>query len=56
MTVGCACLETLVTQLHGHYQDQLKADCPGCGKRLKRKRIDTKTVSSVHGPVTLQRP
>jgi hypothetical protein len=51
-----ACLEALATQLHGHYQDQRHADCPGCGTCLKRKRVDRKTVSTLHGPVTLPRP
>jgi hypothetical protein len=51
-----ACLETLATQLHGHYQDQLKADCPGCGKCLNRKRVDPKTMTTLQGPVTLSRP
>lgn len=50
------CLEALVTQLYDHYQDQSQADCPSCGQHLKRKRIDAKHVSSLHGAVTLQRP
>ena len=51
-----ACLQALAEQLHGHYQDQQQADCPGCGKCLNRKRVDRKTVTTLHGPVTLPRP
>jgi hypothetical protein len=51
-----ACLEALAGQLHGPYQAQLQADCPGCGKPLNRKRVDRKTVTTLHGPVTLERP
>ena len=51
-----ACLQSLAEQLHGHYQDQQQADCPGCGKCLNRKRVDAKTVTTLHGPVRLSRP
>jgi len=51
-----ACLEALSEQLYGHYQDQHQAECPGCGKCLNRKRFDPKTVTTLHGPMTLQRP
>ena len=51
-----ACLEALSEQLYSHYQDQHQGDCPGCGKCLNRKRVDPKTVTTLHGPMTLQRP
>jgi hypothetical protein len=51
-----ACLEAMATQLHGHYQDQRESDCPGCGKSLGRKRVDQRTVSTLHGPASFKRP
>jgi hypothetical protein len=50
------CLQALAEQLHGQYQHQRQADCPGCDKCLNRKRVDPKTVTTLHGPVTLSRP
>ena len=46
----------MATQLHGHYQDQRETDCPGCGQRLRRKRVEQRTLTTLHGPVRLQRP
>jgi hypothetical protein len=51
-----ACLEAIAMELHGHYQHQRESDCPGCGQRLGRKRVDEKTVTTLHGPVRLKRP
>jgi hypothetical protein len=51
-----ACLEAMARQLHGHYQDQRESDCPGCGKSLGRKRVDQRTVSTLHGPASFKRP
>jgi hypothetical protein len=50
------CLQALAEQLHGQYRHQQQADCPGCDKCLNRKRMDPKTVTTLHGPVTLSRP
>ncbi len=51
-----ACLQSLAEQLHGHYQHQQQAHCPDCGNCLNRKRVDGKTVTTLHGAVTLSRP
>ena len=50
------CLEALTQELYRHYSDQPQAECPGCGKRLKAKRIDRKTVSTLQGPISIARP
>ena len=50
------CLEALTQELYRHYRHQRQADCPGCGKRLNAKRIDRKTVSTLQGPMSVERP
>jgi hypothetical protein len=50
------CLASLAQGLHGHYREQRQALCPGCGTTLNRKRVDPRTVATLQGPVTLERP
>jgi hypothetical protein len=50
------CLEALTQELYRRHRDQRQADCPGCGKRLNRKRMDAKTVSTLQGKVRVERP
>ena len=50
------CLEALTQELYRQHRHQRQADCPGCGKRLKAKRIDRKTVSTLQGPISVERP
>lgn len=50
------CLEALTQELYRHHRHQQYADCPGCGKRLKAKRIDHKTASTLQGRISVERP
>jgi hypothetical protein len=50
------CLEALTQELYRHYGDQREAECPGCGKTLRAKRTDRKTVSTLQGKAGIERP
>jgi hypothetical protein len=50
------CLEALTQELYRHHRHQQRADCPACGKRLKAKRMDRKTVSTLQGKISVARP
>src|SRR5262245_8943845 len=50
-----ACLETVIRQHYAADLAQTEAVCP-CGRRLFRRRLDTKEISTLHGRVTLHRP
>jgi hypothetical protein len=51
-----ACLEAMSMELHGHYQHQRESDCPACGLRLGRKRVDQRTVTTLHGLARFKGP
>ena len=50
-----ACLETVIRQHYAADLAQTEAVCP-CGRRLFRRRLDAKEISTLHGRVTLHRP
>ncbi len=50
------CLEALTQELYRQHRHQRQTDCPGCGKRLNAKRLDRKTVSTLQGPISVERP
>ena len=50
-----ACLETVIRQQYAVELQQTEAVC-GCGRRLRRRRLDAKEISTLHGCVTLHRP
>ncbi len=50
-----ACLETVIRQQYAADLAQTEAVCP-CGRRLSRRRLDAKAISTLHGRVTLHRP
>jgi len=50
------CLEALTQELYRHHRHQRHTDCPGCDKRLKAKRMDHKTVSTLQGKISVERP
>ena len=50
-----ACLETVIRRQYAAELEQIEAVCP-CGRRLARRRLDAKEISTLHGRVTLQRP
>lgn len=51
-----ACLKAAIEKLYPEELDRQWADCPKCGKRLKRKRLDSKELSTLHGSFGLERP
>ena len=50
-----ACLETVIRQRYATDLAQTEAEC-SCGRRLCRRRLDPKEISTLHGRVTLHRP
>ena len=50
-----ACLETVIRQQYAADLAQTEAVCP-CGRRLRRRRVDAKELSTLHGRITLERP
>lgn len=50
-----ACLEAVIRQHYAADLAQIEAVCP-CGRRLARRRLDAKEISTLHGRVTLHRP
>ena len=50
-----ACLETVIRQQYAADLAQTEMTCP-CGRRLSRRRLDAKEISTLHGRVTLHRP
>src|SRR2546425_1213833 len=50
-----ACLETVIRQHYAAELQQTEAVC-ACGRRLRRRRLDAKEISTLHGRVTLHRP
>src|SRR5881397_3403633 len=50
-----ACLETVICQRYAAELEQTEAVC-GCGRQLRRRRVDAKEISTLHGRLTLPRP
>jgi hypothetical protein len=50
-----ACLESVITTRYAADLQQTDAVC-ACGRVLRRRRFDAKTISTLHGQVTLHRP
>lgn len=50
-----ACLEAVIRQRYAADLEQIEAVC-ACGRRLARRRLDAKEISTLHGTVTLHRP
>jgi len=55
LTLLGACLETVIRQQYAADLAQTEAVCE-CGRRLARRRLDAKEISTLHGRVTLHRP
>jgi hypothetical protein len=55
LTLLSACLETVIRQRYATELHQTEAVC-GCGRRLHRRRLDAKEISTLHGRLTLHRP
>jgi hypothetical protein len=50
-----ACLEAVIRRQYAAELQQTEAVC-ACGRRLRRRRLDAKEISTLHGRVTLYRP
>jgi len=50
-----ACLETVIRQQYAAELEQTEAVC-GCGRQLRRRRVDAKEISTLHGRLTRHRP
>ena len=50
-----ACLEAVIHRQYAAELQQTEAVC-ACGRRLRRRRLDAKEISTLHGRVTLHRP
>src|SRR5213593_1325808 len=50
-----ACLEAVIRRQYAAELQQTEAVC-ACGRRLRRRRLDAKELSTLHGRVTLHRP
>src|SRR2546428_68665 len=50
-----ACLEPVIRQPYAAELEQTEAVC-GCGRQLRRRRVDAKEISTLHGRLTLPRP
>jgi hypothetical protein len=55
LTVLGPCLEAVIRERYGADLAQAEATC-ACGRRVARHRVDTRTISTLHGTVTLTRP
>ena len=51
-----ACMGAAIERLYPAYMEQEWADCPCCGKKIYRKRMDKKIVSTMQGTFELERP
>ena len=50
------CFEGLLESLAADFLRQEYASCPGCGRLVRRKRIDKRKVSTIPGDFSLARP
>ncbi len=55
LTLLSACLETVIRKRYAAELAQTEAVC-ACGRRLFRRRLDPKEISTLHGRITLDRP
>ncbi len=55
LTLLGACLEAVIRERCAADLQQTEAVC-ACGRRLFRRRLDAKEISTLHGRVTLHRP
>jgi hypothetical protein len=51
-----ALVEGLIERRHGPYEMQAEAECPRCGRWLRARPSRGRTVETLVGPVTLERP
>jgi len=51
-----ACMKAAIEQLYRPFLVETTSACPICGRRLRRKRIDPKTLSTLQGEFDLDRP
>ena len=51
-----ACMGAAIERLFPEYANQQWADCPKCGRKLHRKRMDKRRVSTMQGDFDYERP
>ena len=51
-----ACMKAAIEELYRPYIEETTSACPICGRTLRRKRVDTKAVSTLQGEFRLERP
>ena len=51
-----ACLQAILDHILSHYTQLTQTSCPTCARRLYRKRLEPKKLTTLHGTVELQRP
>lgn len=49
-------MKTLSEEVARQYRQETHADCPCCGKRVQRMRLDPKHISTLNGAFELERP
>jgi hypothetical protein len=55
LTVLGSCLEAVIRERFAADLAQMEAPCR-CGRRVARHRLDTRTISTLHGTISLTRP
>ena len=50
------CLQEMALQLTAKYRQQASVPCPCCGNILKRHSVNPKTLHTMQGSITLERP
>src|SRR5712692_1303944 len=55
LTLLATCLEAVIRERYAADLQQTEAVC-ACGRRLFRRRLDAKEISTLHGRVPLHRP
>ena len=50
------CLQRVIEQRYAEWFNQEFSACPRCAKRCKRRRMQSKTMLTMHGEFELQRP
>ena len=51
-----ACLQAILDHILSHYTQLRQIDCPTCARRLYRKRLEAKKLTTLHGTVEIHRP
>jgi len=50
------CLQAILDHILSHYTQLRQTSCPTCARRLYRKRLEPKKLTTLHGTVEIERP